>query len=83
MIKLGVPYNDKQNGYYIEPSFSPTFFEDRQAFLFVKGVKVGIFGIVHPLVLKNFNIKIPVSLAEIDIEFIFDLVIKGELLKGY
>ena len=82
MMKLGLQYDDKVNGYYIEPSAEKFLFDDRQANVYVKGVKAGVFGIVHPKVLKNFNIKTPVSIAEIDIEFIFDLIIKGELLKA-
>jgi phenylalanyl-tRNA synthetase beta chain len=82
MSKLGLTYEDKVNGYYIQPSSEKFLFEDRQAHLFVKGVKAGVFGIVHPKVLKNFKIKTPVSIAEIDIEYIFDLIIKGELLKS-
>ncbi len=82
MTKLGLTYEDRQNGYYIEPSTEKFLFDDRQANLFIKGVKAGVFGIVHPKVLKNFNIKTPVSLAEIDIEYVFDLIIKGELLRS-
>jgi phenylalanyl-tRNA synthetase beta chain len=82
MQKLGLEYNNKAEGYYIQPSQEPIFFEDRQAHLFIRGVKVGVFGIAHPKVVKSFMIKTPVSLAEIDIEHIFDLIIKGELLKG-
>ncbi len=83
MQKLGLVYEDRVNGYFINPSEEKFLFEDRQAHLFVKGVKAGVFGIVHPKVLKNFKIKTPVSIAEIDIEFIFDLITKGELLKSY
>ncbi len=42
MLKLGLVYEDRKNGYYIEPSFEKNFFEDRQAHLFVRGVKVGV-----------------------------------------
>ena len=42
MQKLGLGYNDKENGYYIEPSFEKIFFEDRQANIFVRGVKIGV-----------------------------------------
>ena len=42
-----------------------------------------IFFEVHPKVLKNFGIKTPVSLCEIDIQDIMDLIIKGDLLEGF
>jgi phenylalanyl-tRNA synthetase beta chain len=83
MTKLAVPYNDKEKGYYIVPSKDDIFFEDRQAHLYVLGQKAGVFGIVHPKVLKNFEIKYPVSLAELDMEYIFELIIKGVLLKSH
>jgi len=82
MDKLGLTYNDKVNGYHIVPSSDSSFFPDRQANLFIKGTAVGIFGIAHPKVLYNFKIHNPVSIAEIDIEFIINLIIKGELLKS-
>merc|ERR1711976_1092654 len=82
MMKLGLTYNDKENGYYIQPSQDVRFFDDRQANLIVRGRNAGIFGIIHPKVLKNFNIKTPVSLAEIDIQYIFDLIINGQILRG-
>ena len=83
--------NDSDNGYYIKPSEEAMYFPNRQAHLFVKGQNVGvsknikcvnqIFGIVHPKVLQNFDIKYPVSLAEIDMELIFSMAINGEILK--
>ena len=42
MDKLDLVYNDKVNGYHIYPSNEVSFFPDRQANLFVKGVKVGV-----------------------------------------
>lgn len=68
--------------YHIERSNNETFFEDRQAHIYLNGVNIGIFGIIHPKILKHFGIKTPVSLAEIDIEYIFEHIIKGELLQA-
>ena len=42
MSKLSLPYNDRQNGYYIEASDEKILFGDRQAHLYVKGVKAGV-----------------------------------------
>ncbi len=42
MSKLSLPYNDTVNGYYIEPSNEKYLFNDRQAHVFVKGVKAGV-----------------------------------------
>lgn len=86
MKKIDLNFNDKnvKKTYCIKPSNNKIFFEDRQAEIFIlDGKKIGIYGIVHPKVLKNFGIKIPVSLCEIDIQDIMDLIIKGELLEGF
>lgn len=42
MSKLNLPYNDRENGYYIEASNEKILFGDRQAHLYVKGVKAGV-----------------------------------------
>jgi hypothetical protein len=42
MNKLNIPYIDKKEGYYIEPSKESIFFEDRQAHLYVLGQKTGV-----------------------------------------
>jgi len=86
MKKIDLNFNDKntKKTYCIKPSNNKIFFEDRQAEIFIlDGKKVGIYGIVHPKVLKNFGIKTPVSLCEIDIQDIMDLIIKGDLLEGF
>ena len=86
MKKIDLNFNDKnvKRTYCIKPSNIKIFFEDRQAEIFIlDGKKIGIYGIVHPKVLKNFGIKTPVSLCEIDIQDIMDLIIKGDLLEGF
>ena len=86
MKKIDLNFNDKneKKTYCIKPSNNKIFFEDRQAEIFIlNGKKIGIYGIVHPKVLKNFGIKTPVSLCEIDIQDIMDLIIKGDLLEGF
>ena len=86
MKKIDLNFNDKnvKTTYCIKPSNNKIFFEDRQAEIFIlDGKKIGIYGIVHPKVLKNFGIKTPVSLCEIDIQDIMDLIIKGDLLEGF
>ena len=87
MKKIGLVFkeeNDVKKRYVIKPSNDPTFFEDRQAEIFIQdNIKVGIYGIIHPKVLKNFNIKNPVTLCDIDLQTIMDLILKGELLEGF
>ena len=42
MSKFNLKFNDKENGYHIVPSNDCSFFPDRQANLFVKGINVGV-----------------------------------------
>ncbi|KAL5771815.1 hypothetical protein ACOSP7_011425 [Xanthoceras sorbifolium] len=62
-----VPVGDV-TGYYIQRSDEPEFLPGRQASIIYKGQRIGLFGIVHPEVLNNFDIPDPCSFVEIDIE---------------
>eukprot|EP00667_Euglena_gracilis_P007906 EG_transcript_7994 len=57
MQMLGIPPKSAADpeGYHIRPSEDSTFFPGRQAEVFRGDLKVGIFGIVHPAVLKAFG----------------------------
>ena len=76
--------DDIKKGYIIKPSNDPLFFEDRQAEIYFQNdIKIGIYEIIHPNVLKNFNIKKQATLYKIDLHIIMDLILKGELLEGF
>ena len=81
--RLSLEYNnkeDKTKGYWIEPSKDPRFFDDRQCKLFLFDKEVGIFGVINPTINKAFGkIPFPITLAEIDIEYIFDLIISKKI----
>ena len=87
MKKIGLIYNYQENvnkKYIIKKSYNPLFFEDRQAEIFIQdNIKIRIYGIIHPKVLKNFGIKNPVTLCEIDLQLIMDMILKGDLLEGF
>ena len=86
MKKIGLVFNseDISKKYTIKKSNSPIFFEDRQAEIFIQdNINIGIYGIIHPKVLKNFGIKNPVTLCEIDLQLIMDLILKDKLLEGF
>nr|XP_016448063.1 PREDICTED: phenylalanine--tRNA ligase beta subunit, cytoplasmic-like isoform X3 [Nicotiana tabacum] len=55
-------------GYYIERSEEPAFLQGRQAKIVYKGNQIGTFGIVHPKVLKEFDIPDPCSFVELDMQ---------------
>ena len=42
MSKMGLAYNNRENGYYIEAASDKAFFPDRQANLYVLGQKCGV-----------------------------------------
>ena len=44
-----------------------TFFPDRRADIFHNGVKIGVFGVLHPEVLAKFELNNPCSAMEINI----------------
>lgn len=86
MKKIGLIFNDEKTDkrYTIKKSNNPIFFDDRQAEIFIQdNINVGIYGIIHPKVLKNFGIKNPVTLCEIDLQTIMDLILKDQLLEGF
>ncbi|XP_022766428.1 phenylalanine--tRNA ligase beta subunit, cytoplasmic isoform X2 [Durio zibethinus] len=70
MEVMGTPFVPVGNsaGYYIELSDEPEFLSGRQAKIIYKGRRIGIFGIVHPEVLNNFDIPDPCTFLELDIE---------------
>ncbi|KAK9926203.1 hypothetical protein M0R45_023445 [Rubus argutus] len=64
---VSVPVGDN-TGYYLKHSEEPEFLLRVQASIYYKGKQIGSFGIVHPEVLKNFDIPDPCSYVEINIE---------------
>lgn len=64
--------NPKIHGYWIEEVEDPTFFVGHSAAIYIKigekAQRVGTFGIVHPTVLKNFELPFPVSALELQLE---------------
>ena len=51
----------------------------RCANICVGGKVIGVFGEVHPLVLKNYDIDVPVYAAELDFDAIFDMMDPNKL----
>lgn len=60
-----------------EDSSDGAFIEGRRADIVVNGVKAGVFGEIHPAVLENFQLTVPVVSFELDISTVFDT---GEVL---
>lgn len=59
-----------------EPKDSPSWFIDgRSANIVIEGKEAGYIGEIHPRILKNWRVKMPVSLLELDLEEIFNKLI--------
>jgi phenylalanyl-tRNA synthetase beta chain len=54
----------------VDEESDPAFIEGRCASLNIGGAKAGVFGEIHPQVLRNFKLEEPVSAAEIDISIL-------------
>ncbi len=70
MRELGVNWEAK-------PTEDKAFIEGRGADIMVDGRKAGVFGEIHPQVLENFELTMPVVGFELDLTSIFDC---GDLL---
>ncbi|KAI6957649.1 hypothetical protein KC355_g13065, partial [Hortaea werneckii] len=61
-------------GYWIEEVDDPTYLPGHAAAIYLKlggnkdAKKIGQFGILHPTVLKNFELPFPASVLEMDVE---------------
>lgn len=49
------------------------FIDGRSGDIYLNDIKIGTIGEIHPKILKNWKIKMPVSLFEIDLEELFSL----------
>ena len=55
-------------------NFPGWFIEGRVAEISIKGKKIGFLGEIHPKILGNWKIKMPVALLEIDLDSVTDLI---------
>ncbi|MBI4153218.1 phenylalanine--tRNA ligase subunit beta [Candidatus Woesearchaeota archaeon] len=60
----------------IREHIHPSFIEGRTAQATVNNHQLAIFGELHPQVLGNFNLSMPVAAAEIDVDALFEVVKK-------
>uniref|UniRef100_A0A803V0Y6 Phenylalanine--tRNA ligase beta subunit n=1 Tax=Ficedula albicollis TaxID=59894 RepID=A0A803V0Y6_FICAL len=67
MQVLEVPPNE-ENGYAIKAAEGTAFFPGRCAEVFAKGQSIGKLGVVHPDVITKFELTMPCSVLEINIE---------------
>ena len=53
---------------FVFSNLDPTFFPGRCAEIYAKGKSIGKLGVLHPDVLSAFDLNMPTSAVEIDIE---------------
>ncbi len=58
------------HAYQVRESNDPRFIPGRQAEVMVQGKVAGIFGELHPAVLENWQIGVPCTAGEFDLEFL-------------
>jgi len=58
----------------VEESDLDFLIEGRRANIFVKGHNVGFIGELHPQILENFSLIVPVSVLEINLEKVWELI---------
>eukprot|EP01097_Dermamoeba_algensis_P010120 TRINITY_DN736_c0_g1_i1.p1 TRINITY_DN736_c0_g1~~TRINITY_DN736_c0_g1_i1.p1 ORF type:complete len:401 (-),score=115.74 TRINITY_DN736_c0_g1_i1:119-1321(-) len=72
MQMLNVPLKEEKSkqatSYYIKASNEKTLFEGRQAHIYYQDKIIGYLGVVHPDVLKGYEVPYPCSVLEIDVE---------------
>ncbi|KAI4882224.1 hypothetical protein NFI96_025672 [Prochilodus magdalenae] len=59
---------DRKDGYYIQAAEDSVFFPGRCAEVFAHGKSIGHLGVLHPNVISNFELNMPCSALEIDIQ---------------
>lgn len=62
----------KRRAYKLEPSKDPAFFPGFQGSIVVDNIKVGVVGVVHPEVLGPFELHLPCSALELNLEAFLD-----------
>ncbi|XP_063061076.1 phenylalanine--tRNA ligase beta subunit [Engraulis encrasicolus] len=58
----------RDNGYHIQAAEDSTFFPGRCAEIFARGQSVGRLGVLHPDVIGRFDLTLPCSALDLDIE---------------
>lgn len=68
MQLLSVSFGDGPEQYHLQPTDDSTFFPGRCAEVVVRGKAIGTIGVLHPEVIAAFDLSLPCSVLEINIE---------------
>merc|ERR1712002_67502 len=58
----------EKSGYYLKPIEESTFLSGRSAEVIVNGKSIGKLGVLHPDVIKMFDLNLPCAIVELNIE---------------
>jgi len=76
MNVLQLTWKDENKGYYLVHSSHPSFLEGRRGDIIavINGVKtnIGVLGVIHPQVIKNFELLCAGSALLLDLDFFID-----------
>ncbi len=62
-----------ETDYSVEPTEHSSFIPGRVAKIMVHGKQIGIVGEIHPQVLSNWNLEMPVTVAEMNLSELFEI----------
>lgn len=62
----------KKKEFKLVPGKDPAFFEGRQANIVIDDITIGVLGVLHPDVLKSFDVNLPTSALEFNLEAFYD-----------
>lgn len=68
MKVLDIPFGS--NGYHITASSDPSYLEGRCAQILIGNQVVGVMGVLHPNVINNFDLSLPASAFEVNMEVV-------------
>ncbi|XP_051156804.1 phenylalanine--tRNA ligase beta subunit [Leptopilina boulardi] len=67
-LEISWDINKDNSGYYLRAADDPTFFPQRCAEIIAYGKTIGKMGVLHPNVISKFELNLPCSVLEINIE---------------
>jgi len=68
LLEVPLAEDRSQAGYYLKASEDPTYFHGRAAEIVAYGQVIGHLGVLHPQVITAFDLNLPCSALEINIE---------------
>jgi phenylalanyl-tRNA synthetase beta chain len=63
-------------GYNIEEANHGSFIAGRVAKVVIKGREIALFGEIHPIVLENWGLEMPVTACEMNVNWVFEEIFK-------